>query len=106
MIPIMGEAHNGTNPAHGVIVAKPAIEPVNNPTNFGLRSRIHSMTTHDMVANEAAISVFRKAVEVMKSTETSLPALKPYQPNQSRPLPIATRGMLLGVEFFSTRAPT
>ena len=30
------------------------------------------------------------------STRISLPALKPYQPNQSRPVPSATSGMLCG----------
>ena len=104
-VPMMGDAQRGTNPAHGVIVASPAMDPVSNPTNFGLCSRDHSTNNHAIVAKEAAISVLRKASEVTLSTATSLPALNPYQPNQSRPLPIATSGMLLGVEFLSVRAP-
>ena len=88
------------------MVASPAIEPVSNPSNFGLPSRIHSITTHAAVANEAATSVFKNAMAVILSTCNSLPALNPYQPNHNNPDPMATRGMLLGVEFLSTRAPT
>ena len=67
-VPIIGEAQIGTNPAQGVIVAKPAIEPVNNPINFGFLSLIHSTNNHDIVANDAAISVFKNAREVILST--------------------------------------
>src|SRR5512138_477691 len=105
-VPIIGEAQTGTKPAQGVMVARPAMDPVSKPTNLGFFSRIHSMIIQAMVANEAAISVFRNAVDVTKSTCTSLPALNPYHPNHSNPLPIAMRGMLLGVEYLSTRAPT
>ena len=42
------------------------------------------------------MSVLRKATAVTESTFDSLPALKPYQPNQSRPVPRATSGMLCG----------
>src|SRR5574344_1754421 len=106
IIPMIGDAHKGTNPAQGVIVASPAILPVKTPTSFGLRLLIHSITNQVTRAKEAAISVLRKAVAVTESTFNSLPALKPYQPNQRSPLPIATRGILLGVEFLSTLAPT
>src|SRR5438445_4117511 len=104
-VPMMGDAQSGTNPAQGVIVASPAMEPVSNPINLGLCSRDHSTNNHAIVAKEAAMSVFRNARAVTLSTAISLPALNPYQPNHSRPLPIATSGMLLGVEFLSTRAP-
>lgn len=50
-----------------------------------------------MAANEAARSVFRNAMAVTESTRNSLSALKPYQPNQSNPVPSATSGMLCGV---------
>ena len=42
------------------------------------------------------MSVFRKASAVMSSTLSSLPALNPYQPNQSSPVPSAMNGMLCG----------
>ena len=52
---------------------------------------------HVTPANEAAMSVFRKAEAVTASTASSDPALKPYQPNQSSPVPSAIRGMLWGL---------
>ena len=42
------------------------------------------------------MSVLRNAGAVTASTRNSLPALKPYQPNHSRPVPSATSGMLCG----------
>ena len=53
-----------------------------------------------MAANDAAISVFKNAAAVMESTRSSEPALKPYQPNHSRPVPSAMSGTLCGL--FST----
>ena len=43
---------------------------------------------------------------VTASTFDSLPALKPYQPNHSRPVPKATRGMLCGPRSTTLRRPT
>ena len=59
-----------------------------------------------MAANEAAISVFKKAATVTSFTANSLPALKPYQPNHNKAVPIATNGILFGTWFRSFRAPT
>ena len=60
-------------------------------------SRTHQASASQAIAaNEAARSVFRNATAVTESTRNSLPALKPYQPNQSRPVPSATSGMLCG----------
>ena len=84
----------GTNPAAGVIVANPATAPVKRPTKCGFRACPHSTKSHVVAANDAARSVFRKAVLVMSSTFSSLPALKPYQPNHRSPVPSAMKGML------------
>ena len=56
-----------------------------------------------MAANEAATSVFKNARPVMALTASSLPALKPYQPNQSSPVPMAISGMLFGGDCLSRR---
>jgi hypothetical protein len=56
----------------------------------------HSTTSHATAPKDAAMSVFRNATAVIESTRNSLPALKPYHPNQSRPVPSATSGMLCG----------
>ena len=50
------------------MVANPAIEPVSKPTNLGFLSFDHSTISHAIVANDAAISVFRNANEVTLST--------------------------------------
>ncbi len=47
-------------------------------------------------AKEAATSVLMNATAVTDSTRNSLPALKPYHPNQSSPVPSPTRGTLWG----------
>ena len=63
------------------------------------------MNSQVVAANEAARSVFRNAIAVMSSTFSSLPALNPYHPNQSRPVPSAMNGMLWG-ESTNLRLPT
>ena len=78
------------------MVARPATEPVRRPSSFGFRVVIHSTISQATPANEAARSVLRNAAAVVVSTWNSLPALKPYQPNHSRPVPSATSGMLCG----------
>src|SRR6266436_59357 len=78
-----------TKPAAGVMVASPATEPVRSPRNLGLRLVSHSTKNQAAPANEAARSVLRNAVAVVESTRNSLPALNPYQPNHSSPVPSA-----------------
>src|ERR1043166_5000656 len=85
-----------TYPAAGVMVARPATAPVSRPKNFGFLVVIQSMHSHAMAAKLAARSVFKNATAVTESTRNSLPALKPYQPNQRRPVPKATRGIECG----------
>src|SRR6185312_17353004 len=87
-----------TKPAAGVIVASPATAPVSSPTNFGFLALLHSIINHVTAAKEAATSVLIKAKPVTASTSSSLPALNPYQPNHSKPVPIAISGTLLGAE--------
>jgi hypothetical protein len=55
-----------------------------------------SRNSHVTDANAAASVVLRKASAAIPSTLSSLPALKPYQPNHSRPAPSAINGMLCG----------
>ena len=63
---------------------------------MGFFSAIQAIASQVMAATEAQMSVFAKATRVTWSTFSSLPALKPYQPNHSRPVPRATSGMLWG----------
>src|SRR6266446_8265671 len=95
-----------TYPAAGVIVARPATAPVSKPRNFGFFETRQSTSSQAMAANEAAMSVLMNATAVVESTRNSLPALNPYQPNQSNPVPSATSGMLCGPRSTATRLPT
>lgn len=65
----------------------------------------HSMNIQVAAAKDAEMSVFRKADAVMLSTRNSEPALKPYQPNHSRPVPRAISGMLWAVFSTMRRLP-
>src|ERR1039458_2218148 len=95
-----------TYPAAGVTVANPATAPVSKPRNFGFFSLNQATSIQATAAKEAATSVFRNAVAVTESTRISLPALKPYQPNHSNPVPKATSGMLCGPRSAVRRFPT
>ena len=55
-MPMTKAAHGRTKPAHGVMVARPAIAPTQSPTIDGFPNRIHSMSTHTERAVDAAIS--------------------------------------------------
>ena len=88
------------------MVARPATAPVNRPRKVGFFSFIQATIIQVTAAKEAATSVFRKAVAVTESTANSLPALKPYHPNQSKPVPRATSGILCGPRSITRRLPT
>ncbi len=64
------------------------------------------MISQVMAAKLAAMSVLMKASAVISSTCSSLPALKPYQPNHSRPVPRATSGIEWGPSSAKRRLPT
>src|ERR1035438_6929920 len=88
------------------MVASAATAPVNRPRKCGLRLLNHSTTSHATAPKDAAMSVFRNATAVIESTRNSLPALNPYHPNQSSPVPSATSGMLCGPLSATRRLPT
>ncbi len=106
-MPMIEAVPTVTYPAAGVMVANPATAPVISPMKVGFFLPVfHSISNHVMAAKEADTSVLMKAATVMLFMSNSLPALKPYQPNQSRAVPIATNGMLLGLCSPSLRLPT
>src|SRR5258706_261556 len=76
-----------TNPAAGVITTRPATIPEQNPNTVGLPRVIHSRAGHVIPATAAERVVVMKAFAAMPSAATALPALKPYQPTQSMPVP-------------------
>jgi hypothetical protein len=52
-----------------VIVARPATAPVSRPTKCGFFAYHHSTNSHVVAANDAAMSVLRKAVVVIVDLE-------------------------------------
>src|SRR6188768_2935547 len=85
-----------TNPAAGVITTKPATMPEQNPRILGLPLINHSAIAHTKPAVAAARVVVVKACAAIPSAPSALPALKPYQPTQSIPVPTIQSAMLCG----------
>ena len=63
---------------------------------LGLRLRQNSAIGHTKEATAVARVVVVKALAAMPSAATALPALKPYQPTQSMPVPMEQSTMLCG----------
>ena len=62
----------------------------------GLRSMTHAAAVHPRMPAAAPVLVTTKAFTALAPTVNADPALKPNQPNQSRPAPRTTMGMLWG----------
>src|SRR5215469_807870 len=105
-IPMRTAAAGETYPDAGVIVASPATDPVRSPRNFGFLLVIQSIASQVIAPKLAARSVLTNATVVTESTRNSLPALKPYHPNQRRPVPRATNGIECGARSSTLRRPT
>src|SRR6185503_12088434 len=84
------------NPHAGVMTTNPATAPEQNPSTLGLPLKIHSIMGQTNAATAVAIVVVAKAFAATPSAATALPALKPYQPTQSMPVPTMHRTMLCG----------
>ena len=82
----------------GVIATRPATAPEEAPTRVGLPFLIHSTMIQPSSAAAVATWVLTNAIAVMPSAVSSEPALKPNQPNHSRPAPSATNGTLCGLK--------
>src|SRR5688572_18333723 len=78
-----------TKPAQGVITTRPATMPEQKPRTEGFPFVIHSASAQMKPAVAAASVVVAKAFEAIASAPSAEPALKPYQPTQSMPVPIA-----------------
>src|SRR3954451_23295427 len=105
MMPIRAAGSGATKPQAGVMATRPATAPDEAPTRVGLPSRSHSTTHQPIRAAAVASWVLTNAPAVVLPTATSDPALKPNQPNHSRPAPRATNGTLCG-RMFSRGQPT
>src|SRR5207247_652762 len=95
-MPMMTAPVGLTNPQAGVITTRPATAPEQKPSTLGLPLATHSAIGQTNDATAVAIVVVVKALAAMPSAATALPALKPYQPTQSIPVPIMQITMLWG----------
>ena len=87
-----------TKPAPGVITTRPATAPEQKPSTVGLPRVIHSSSGQTAPATAAASVVVVKALAATPSAATALPALKPYQPTHSMPVPTMVSTRLCGSE--------
>src|SRR5262245_40631590 len=78
------------------MTTRPATAPEQKPRMLGLPLKIHSATAHVKEATAVAIVVVVNALAATTSAATAEPALNPYQPTQSMPVPTMHRTMLCG----------
>ena len=85
-----------TAPQDGVIATRPATAPDAMPSVVALPCRIRSMISQPITAAAVATWVFTKVTAAVVPALSAEPALKPNQPNHSRPAPRMTSGRLCG----------
>ena len=85
-----------TVPQEGVIATSPATTPEAAPNVVGLPSRMRSTESQPSMPRQPATRVLRKIAAAVPLAASAEPALKPNQPNHSRPTPSSTKGRLCG----------
>src|SRR6266850_5081880 len=96
-IPMMTAEEGRTNPHAGVITTSPATAPEQKPRTLGFPFSMYSAIAHANEATAVANVVVVNALAAIASEATALPALKPYHPTHSMPVPIMHRTMLCGL---------
>src|SRR5678815_1966157 len=86
--PMMTAPFADTNPEAGVMTTRPATAPEQKPRTVGLPRVTHSSAGQTTEATAVARVVAMNALAAIPSAATALPALNPYQPTQSIPVPI------------------
>src|SRR5215208_4769268 len=79
------------NPHAGVTTTKPATTPEQNPSTLGFLRNTYSSMAHVNEATAVASVVVVNAFAATPSAATAEPALNPYHPTQSIPVPIMQR---------------
>src|SRR5688572_16366936 len=102
-VPINSEEGIVTKPAAGVIATRPTTAPIQKPSADGFLPRAASHRIQARPAAADAVFVVANAEAAKAPALKALPALKPNQPNQSKPVPNNTKGTLAGeiAGFFS-----
>src|SRR5436305_12080637 len=94
--PIITAPLGPTYPQAGVMTTSPATAPEQKPSTLGLPRNAYSSMAHVNEATAVASVVVVNAFAAIPSGARALPALKPYHPTQSRPVPTIQRTMLWG----------
>src|SRR5437763_16553549 len=94
-----------TYPQAGVITTSPPTAPEQNPSTLGLPRSAYSSMAQVNEATAVASVVLINAFAAIPSDARALPALKPYQPTQSKPVPTIQSTMLCGamISFLNPR---
>src|SRR5947199_2620693 len=95
-MPMMTAPLEVTKPHAGVMTTNPATAPEQNPSTLGLPRRAYSSIAHVNEAIAVASVVLANAFAAIPSGASALPALKPYQPTHSKPVPTMQSTMLCG----------
>ena len=95
--PTSRAAAGPTEPAAGVMVARPATMPVIAPRPLGLPYLSHSIAIHVTAPVAAERWVTSIAMPALPSAARALPALNPNQPTQSMPAPVKLMVKLCGI---------
>src|SRR2546421_350296 len=98
--PIITAPVGATYPQAGVITTSPATAPEQNPSTLGLPRSAYSSMAHVNDATAVASVVLVNALAAIPSGASALPALKPYQPTQSNPVPTMHSTIRCGDIFF------
>src|SRR5438270_13379431 len=93
-----------TKPQAGVMTTSPPTAPEQNPRTLGLPRKTHSSAAQAEDATAVASVVLMKALAAIPSAASALPALNPYQPTQSIPVPTMHRTIECGA-MISLRKP-
>src|SRR4051812_15306283 len=83
-------------PQAGVTTTRPATAPEQKPRTLGFLRTMYSSAAHVNEATAVASVVVVKALAATPSAATAEPALKPYQPTHSMPVPTMQRTRLCG----------
>src|SRR5215471_11201286 len=104
-IPMITAPLGATYPQAGVITTRPATAPEQKPSTLGLPRNAYSSMAHVNEATAVASVVVVNAFAAIPSGARALPALKPYQPTQSKPVPTMHNTMLCGamISFLNPR---
>ena len=87
-----------TNPDAGVMTTSPATAPEQNPRTVGLPRVNHSIPGPNHRGDRGGKRRGHERTSRILSAATALPALNPYQPTQSMPVPITGENQAMRVE--------